>query len=335
MILVTGSTGIVGTRLVFDLLKKGEKVRALHRASSDLEFVRSVFDFYDPANGPAMFRDITWVKGNVLDLASVEEAMSGVKQVYHTAALVSYSPADSDKLLAVNGEGTENVVNAALAYGVEKLCHISSVSALGTELNGPIKETTHWKRSNNRSTYGLSKHIAEREVWRARAEGLPVVVVNPSVILGPAKADQSSGMLFHMLTKGVPYYPTGMLGLVDVRDVARISIALMHNGVSGVKFILNSENITYRELLTHAAEVYGNPVPKFRITGAMLEPVWRAAALAGFLTNQKPKITKETARNASRKVSYDNSKVREMIGTDFISVKASLEYYRDFFRSRR
>lgn len=332
MILVTGSTGIVGSRLVFDLLKAGHKVRAMKRGSSDLEFVRKIFRYYDSEKGDALFSAIEWVEGDLLDIQSLESAVEGVSQIFHAAALVSYAAKDAEKLLALNSDGTANVVNCAIDAGVKKLCHISSVAALGKAKNGqPTNEKTTWKRSTNNSVYGLSKYLAEREVWRGTAEGLPAVIVNPSIIIGPAKADQSSGMLMSMLRKGIRYFPPGSAGYVDVRDVSKMSIALMESEIENERYLLNSESIPFRTLLNNAAEVYKNQPPLVAVKPWMLEVAWRLAAVGAAFTRKTPRITKETARSASQTVDYDNRKIKEALGTDFIPVTQALAFFRNFY----
>jgi len=332
MILITGSTGIVGTRLAFDLLRAGKAVRAMKRPDSDLTFVKRVFAFYDAAQGATFFEQIEWIDGDVLDIHSLELAMTGVSEVYHCAALVSYSGRDAEKLIQVNSDGTTNVVNAALEAGVKKLCHISSVATLGKNPDrSPSSERTAWRRSQNNSVYGLSKYLAEREVWRGTAEGLPAVIVNPSIILGPSKPMQSSGMLMALLQKGIPYYPGGTAGYVDVRDVSRMSIALMESAVVNEKFILNAENLPFRELLNLAANIFGNKPPQIAVKPWMLGLAWRALAFGSSFTGKVPRITKETARSATKKNAYNNEKVRTQLNTEFIPVSSSLSDLYVFF----
>lgn len=335
MILVTGSTGIVGTRLTFDLLNKGEKVRAMKRPDSDTEFVRRVFRFYDAERGEELLDHIEWVDGDILDLDSLEEAMRGVHTVYHTAALVSYAGSDRQKLAIINGDGTANVVNQAVASDVERFCHVSSVAALGSTDDGsPIDESTPRNTMDARSFYGITKYIAEREVWRASAESaLSMVIVNPSIILGPARSDQSSGMLFSTLRKGLAYYPPGCTGIVDVRDVSRMAIELAESDVRSERFLLNSENITYRKLLELSAEVFGHAKPKIRVGFGALEAAWVASGIVSAISGNRAKITRETARSATRNTRYNSEKVRETLNTGFITVEECLKYFAPFYRS--
>ncbi len=331
MILVTGSTGIVGTRLVFDLLMAGHEVRALHRVGSDKEFVRQVFRFYHPERAEALYAKIHWHEGDVLDVYALEQALRGVDMVYHTAALVSYAPGDAAAMMAINRDGTANVVNIALEAGVRKFCHISSVAAIGKPLEGAANENTPWSKRTSRSVYGLSKYLSEREVWRGAAEGMPCIIVNPSVILGPAKAQQSSGVLMDLLSKGVPYYPQGAAGIVDVRDVSAISIALMDSDLSNERYLVSARTVPYKHLLDRAAHIYGNKPPRLAVKPWMLQMAWPLAALWAGMQGAKPTLTRETTRNASLSLQYDTGKVQQALGIAFIQPEESLAYYRAFF----
>jgi len=329
--LITGGTGIVGARVLFDLARTNQPVRAIRRLNSDLDFVKTVFKFLDPAAGESLFRSLNWVEAELLDLDSLERALDKVEKIYHAAAMVSYHPADADKMLKVNGEGTANLVNLSLSAGVKKICHISSVAALGSNKSGaPITEKNDWTRDQNRSTYGLSKFNAEREVWRGTMEGLPAIILNPSIIIGPSKPDQSSGMLFQTLRAGVSAFPQGAGGFVDVKDVSQAAIWLMNSDIENERFVVNGENLTYQELLTRAAILFGNKKPRKELKPWMLEMAWRVYAVLEKLGGEKAKVTKETARSASRKQVYDNSKLKAIWPGKFTPISESLEYYRSF-----
>src|ERR1700744_160588 len=156
MVLVTGGTGLVGSYLIKALLDEGTPVRALYRRPYE-GFVLT----------PAERGLVEWVQGDLLDVVSLEEAMTGVTRLYHCAAIVSFNPGQAKSLLKVNTEGTTNVVNAALTKGGRKMVYVRSVSALGRlREDGPIDEATQWTEETNNSRYGLSKYYAEMEVWR-------------------------------------------------------------------------------------------------------------------------------------------------------------------------
>lgn len=206
MILVTGGTGLAGSHLLLELTSQGKQVRALRRKSSKTDFVEHVFHAYAENPGKQL-QLINWVEGDVLDIFSLEDAMDGVKQVYHNAAMVSFNPGDRKIMQRVNVEGTANVVNAALGKGVEKLCHISSIAALGrAKQDGITDESTAWITSKHNSYYAISKYNGEREVWRGTAEGLDAVVILPSIILGLADIGNGSMQLFKTIMQGLPFY---------------------------------------------------------------------------------------------------------------------------------
>ena len=182
MILVTGATGLVGSHLIKALVAQGRTVRALYRSEI-------------PATPEASA--IEWFKADILDIVALEEAMVGVQQVYHCAAIVSFTAKNKSALQHTNIEGTANIVNACLNAGVEKLLFVSSVAALGRiREDQAINETMNWSEETSNSEYGKSKYLAEIEVWRGMGEGLNVVVVNPVIILGPSDWKKGSTAIF-------------------------------------------------------------------------------------------------------------------------------------------
>ena len=215
MDLVTGATGIVGMPVVVKLLSQGQTVRALHRPTSDRARVEAAVR---TANPESLSR-LEWVEGDLTDQASLEDALEGVTRVFHCAALVSFHADDRDALRRINAEGTANLVNAMLHCQTSRLIHVSSVAALGRKAGQPTDESTLFEEQPGTSAYARSKHRAEMEAFRGAVEGLPggVVVVNPTVILGPGDYRRSSSALFRVLDRGLSWYPTGSGGYVGCR----------------------------------------------------------------------------------------------------------------------
>ena len=179
MILVTGATGLLGSNLITLLLKQNNKIRALVRNQIDI----NQFDLNE---------NLSFIVGDILDITSLEEAFVDIEYVYHCAGFVSFSPFDKQKLLKINVEGAANIVNLSLDYNVKKLCHVSSVAAIGKSKTSNITtESTVWDDSQENSYYGFTKYLGELEVWRGIEEGLNAVIINPSVILGYAKWSRS------------------------------------------------------------------------------------------------------------------------------------------------
>jgi len=297
MILVTGGTGFLGFHLLKKLLKQNERpIRATYRATSDPK-VRE------------RLKGIEWVEADVLDVVALEEAMQGVTQVYHAAAVVSFAPNKRKAMQHINIEGTANVVNAALDANVEKLLHVSSVAALGRKPNQVIvHENIEWEASTNNSAYAKSKYGAEMEIWRGIAEGLNAVIVNPSIILGPWDWDTGSAAFFKRAWNNSRFYTTGIKGFIDVEDVVVAMVQLMNSEVHSQRFILNSENISFKQLFDWLAYYLHKQPPPYKAGKFISEIAWRVEAIRAFFTKKDPIITKETANSANTHYEYDNTK---------------------------
>src|SRR5690606_24084668 len=132
-----------------------------------------------------------------------------------------------------------------------RLVHVSSIAALGEGKSGQaVTEEDFWAFHKGQSGYSISKYESEMEVWRGVAEGLDALIVNPSLIIGASAGQRGSGQVFHLLHKGLNYFPVGSVGLVDVEDVAQIMILLMDmTNLSGQRYIVNNVNLSHEQLL--------------------------------------------------------------------------------------
>ena len=319
----------MGSRLLLDLVRADKKVRALKRESSNLSLIKAVFE---AEKHSSYFDRIEWFSGDVLDSFSLEEAMMDVNQVYHCAGMVSFLPKEEKRMMKINAEGTAHVVNAAVEKGIRKLCFVSSIAALGRgDNNELIAEDKPWKNSYENSAYAVSKYSAEREVWRGIAEGLNAVIVNPSVILGPGNGENSSSAIFGKVWKGLKFYTEGVDGFVDVRDVAKAMTMLMDSDISNERFIVSSENCSYKNLVFEIARCFGKPLPGIKANRWMGELVWRAEALRSILTGSKPFLTKQIVETSMGKYFYSNEKIKARLGMEFIPVQKSIEDTCSFF----
>lgn len=315
MILVTGGTGLVGAHLLLQLAAGDIKVRALYRTKSTISKTMGLFSYYGKA---AEFDTIEWVQGDVVDVPSLEQAYKGIDYVYHCAAFISFNPVDEDALRKVNIEGTANMVNCALAFGVKKFCHVSSVATLGDAINGqPITEDTDWNPETYHHDYALSKHGAEMEVWRAWQEGLDVVVVNPGLIFGHGFWNQGSGEVFRSVKKGLYFYTKGLCGIVAVEDVVKVMTQLMQGAVSGQRFTLVAENISYKDLFSTIAKGMGKNKPPIYATPLLTSFAWRADWLLAKLFGKKRAFTHAMATSSHKRERFDNSKAIEVLQFKF------------------
>jgi len=330
---VTGGTGILGSRLIYDLLLSGEKVRALKRKGSNLDNFNKIIRFY--TGDKNILNNLEWVEGDINDISSLE-AMEGCDYVYHCAAAVSFLKKDRDLLFKINVEGTQNMVNAALRWKVEKFCHVSSTAALGESIsNGKITEESLWISADGRSNYAITKKAAEMEVWRAMEEGLNAVIVNPSVIIGPGKADQSSASLFSKVQKGLKYYTHGVNGFVDVRDVSAVMLQLMRSNIANERFLVIGENRSFKEVFDQIAVNLNLPKPSKEAKPWMASIIWRVEALRSFLFDTEPLVSKENSESAFKKTFYSNEKITKTLEHQFIPIDEAIKDSSAYYQSVR
>lgn len=325
MILVTGGTGLVGSHLLFHLAQAGNAVRATYRTAKKLEDVRLLFSYYSE-NSKKIFSKIQWIEADLNDISSLERAFENITHVYHCAALISFDPNDFKILQRINETGTANLVNMCISRRVSKLCYVSSIAAIGKSMNNSmVTEDNEW-RFNNSNPYALTKHLAEMEVWRGTQEGVPAVIVNPGVILGPGFWESGSGKLFHVAAKGSRYYPPGGTGFVTVQNVVRLMIELMNSEVVNQRFIAVGENFSYSEILSKLSACLGANPPRTQIKFWQLKLLWRLDWLWNKISGQKRKLSKSQVVSLANRGIYDNTKAKKLIGFEYLPMDDYLPF---------
>lgn len=324
MVLVTGGTGLVGAHLLIHLLEKGEQVSAIYRNSVQLQKTKALFTLYKKDN---LYSLINWIPGNILDIPSLESAFEGITEVYHCAAMISFDPKDEELVRKTNIEGTANIVNFCLDKNIKKLCHVSSIAALGDlpEHESIITEETEWNPEKPHSDYAISKYGAEMEIWRGLQEGLQVVIVNPGVILGPGFWNQGSGEIFARVKKGMLFYTNGSTGFVAVTDVVSIMYQLMKNPIQGERFTLISQNIVFRDLINSIAMALNVKKPRYHATPLLMAIATKLDWIASNVFGQKRQLSLATARSSHSPDLYANEKIKNVLNYTFKDVHEYIE----------
>jgi nucleoside-diphosphate-sugar epimerase len=331
MILVTGGTGLVGFHLLLRLSQDENGIRAIYRSEKKLNHVKQLFQ---KDNKLSEFEKIDWVKADLLNIPALETAFSNISYVYHCAGLVSFNPKDEEKLYQNNIVGTANVVNCCLTSNVKKLCYVSSISALGngTEHNLLINEETERNNEAVRSDYSISKFGAEMEVWRGFQEGLEVVIVNPGVIFGYGFPKEGSSLFVQNIKNGQLFYTQGKLGIIAVEDVVKVMTTLMKSTISGERFILVAEDITYKELfdsiaasLTSRTSTNKLKKPKFEIKKWQLQIIRIFEFVLAKLFFRKRMLTKATINALYNLETHDTNKIKTAIDFEFLDMKVYLK----------
>lgn len=311
MILVTGGTGLVGSHLLHFLLNDNHKIRAIYRTPESLTHIKKVLSNYDQ-DFEDRFNKIEWVQANITDIPTLNKVFSGVTHVYHCAAYINFDPKNYRKLKKINIDGTANIVNLCIHHNIKKLCYVSSVAAIGkTDNHELISEETDWNPEHVNSVYAISKFGAEMEVWRGSQEGLDVVIVNPGVILGETDRNSGSALILKNVSKGIPFYPTGGLGIVDVKDVVHAMISLMESAIKNQRFLLIGKNILYKDFFESLSIHMNMAPPKRLVPKWVLIGIQKLDWFSAKMFGTKRRLQKEYVNAMYRISFYDASKIEK------------------------
>lgn len=301
-ILVTGTTGFIGANLVRELLKDGREVRVLIRKTSDTRAIDGL--------------PVVRVYGDLRDAESLKKAIAGCHRLFHVAASYHLWMRDYNEMFASNVEGTRNILEAALAAGVERAVYTSTIGVLGHTSDGsPANENTQASEADMQNPYKLSKFRAEQEAKKFVARGLPLVIVNPSAPIGPwdVKPTPTGKMVVDFLNGKMPGYIDTGLNIVHVRDVARGHILAMEKGRIGERYILGGENLTLKQIGDLLADISGLPCPKHKVPYFVALVAAHCSELSARLFGGEPTIPLAGVRLAKHKMFFDSSKaVREL-----------------------
>jgi len=325
MILVTGGTGLVGAHLLYQLSLKDTPVVAIHRETSNLDAVKRVFAYYSN-DFNSLFEKITWKQADINDITALQEVFLGITNIYHCAALISFHKKDDELLRKVNIEGTANLINIALQYNIQKFCYVSSIATIGKFTNDTlVTENNDWNPEDNNNGYAISKFGAENEVWRGSQEGLDTIIINPGLILGSGYWKSGSSKIFSSVYNGFKFYTEGITGYVGVQDVVKIMITLMQSSIKNERYIIVSENRSFKAIVFAIADAFNTKKPSIKVTKLLRELAWRFVVLRGFLGGKSALITKESIRGSNRKTYYSNQKIIDAIGFEFEPIKKTIK----------
>ena len=315
MIFITGATGLLGSFICRDLLKKGYKIRAIKRQNSRMTLLEDITD------------QIDWVVGNMDDTSFLEAALQGIDAVIHGAAIISFDKRDEPSMFKTNVQGTADLVNACLRVGIKNYTHISSVAALGRKPNQiNINENDRWEGTEYDSIYSRSKHLSELEVWRGAQEGLEVKIVNPSVVLGPGIWKKGSTSVFKYAFDEKTYYPSGTVNFVDVRDVSRAIIQLMESNITNERFVLNGGNMLYGEFFGKIAKAFGKKAPTKPAPVFLLKLAVSFEFLRSRIKGKGALITSDTAKLSQMHYRFENEKIKKALNFEFTPIDETIDW---------
>lgn len=328
MILITGGTGFLGLHLLIELTEKSKvPIKATYRSQKKRSYAKKEFLRINPYPDASLkWNQITWVKANINNIPSLENALKNCTEVYHCAALVSFKKNDFHSLKKVNIEGTANLVNLSLLFNIEKFCFVSSVATLNLNPGEIIyTENSKWNNEANNSGYSISKHGAEMEVWRGIQEGLDAVIINPGIILDTGFYTNSSSKIFNEVKKGLNFYTSGSTGFVSAKDCVISMIQLMNLQKFNERFIIVAENISYKELIDKIAVEIKAKKPSKLISKKWLLPLSKIEYYLNAILGINPKIPLEVVNSLTTNSTYSNKKITETLKLNFEPIHKVIE----------
>lgn len=305
---------MVGSYLIRHLSESGYKnILGIKRESSD---IRLLGDHADK---------ITWKNADIQDITDWDFLKSD-DIIVHTAAIVSLADSAISEMYKVNIQGTENIVNAALHAGIKKLVYISSIAALGRKQDGGLtSEEDNYDPESENGPYNKSKYAAERQIWRGQQEGLDTLILNPSVILGAGFWKKSSAVIIDRTAQGIPFFPKGSTGFVDIRDVAIACRKAIETNICNERIIINGFNSTYENFFQHLTHKLRVKMPSKPLPDWLGNAFWRWERIKFKLTGIAPAVTKHTVNSTRRDTSYDNQKSIDLLGMKYYSMEESID----------
>lgn len=313
-ILITGITGLLGSYLAREFVGKAE-IHGFKRKGASGRLLAGIED------------QIHWHEGDLFDFEALESAVLGKDLVIHAAGMVSFDQRDEQKLYQVNTVGTTNLVNAMLSAGSSRLVYVSSVAAIGRSPELSVIDENHkWGESPFNTGYATSKYFAEVEAWRGEQEGLELIVVNPSVLLGKMSDDRSSTAIYSYVLDQNRYFPAGDVNYLDVRDAAKMIRLLVEKNAWGERFILNSESISYQLFFKKMAEVFGKKAPSKKAKPWMITLAVSFNQVLRALRLTHNPLSKQVAMIAQQKIFFDNAKILSKLDFEFTPLEKTFEW---------
>jgi dihydroflavonol-4-reductase len=321
--LVTGATGFVGSAIARKLTGTGWQVRVLARSGSDRRNVAQL--------------PVETATGDLLDTASLDQALSDCDALFHAAADYRLGVADAAALYRTNVEGTRNVLNAARRAGTARIVYTSSVATIGLSADrSPGTERTPVALADMIGPYKRSKFLAEELVRDFARTGVPVVIVNPSTPIGPGdvKPTPTGQIVVDAALGRTPAYVDTGLNIVHVDDVAAGHLLALERGRVGERYILGGENMTLREILAEISRLVGRRAPRIRVPHAALLPVAVISEAVARLTGKSMRVTLESVRMARKHMYFSSEKAAQELGYQWRSPSAAFEDALTWFREQ-
>jgi len=314
-VLVTGAKGLLGSNVVRTLLSQGyDDISVLLRNDKD----------------PTPTLDglkLTRYYGDICVPESLDEAFQGMDYVIHCAGKTGLNPARGIEYWRVNRDGTMNVVEAVLKHKVKRLIHVGTANSFGA--GSPRNPGTEMSTYNNQNgfDYVNAKRQAQEMILEAvDKRGLPAVIVNPTMMIGPYDSRPSSGVLILALyQRRIPACSPGGRNYVGVKDAAVATVNALTMGQIGECYILADENLSFREAYNRISHVIGVRAPRINLPAIFVKAFGWANSLLSKVFGYTPNITKEIAAVSCHHAYYSGEKAHRELKMPFTPFEEAVE----------
>jgi dihydroflavonol-4-reductase len=320
--LVTGATGFIGGNLIRELVKQGFMVKALVRKESSWRNLEGL--------------KVEVAPGDLRDRVSLDRALEGCDLLFHVAAEYTFWCPEPGTIYETNVQGTRNILDAAMHKGIKRVVYTSTESTVGIDQRGCLgNEAMEVDAGCLAGDYKKSKYLAEKVALEMCRQGLPIVVVNPTMPVGPldCKPTPSGQLILDFLNRRLPAYVDTGLNVVDVEDVARGHILAVERGRIGERYILGNRNLTLKEILAILEQLTHIKAPRLRL------PLWMTLGMAHvdeFLSprvmGKPPRIPVAAVKTACYVRHFDCSKAIRELGFPQTTVEQAFEKAVRWFR---
>jgi len=319
--LVTGATGFIGSAIVRELIRDGEDIRVLIRKTSNTRNIDNL--------------DVERAFGDIRDGDSMRKALKGCDTLYYTAAHFAHWTPDKKLPYEINVEGTKTSLNAALDAGVERVVYTSTNNTMGAHgADIPANESAEFNHQDTGDNYSMSKYLGEIEAKKFVAKGLPIVIVNPTIVIGAhdIKPTPSGKMIIDIANKEMPGYIEGGVNIIDVEDVARGHILAAKKGRVGERYLFGNENMSVSDYFRLISEVAGVKPPKIKIPYYLAIALGYMFELGAYITKKPPVTTASEVKIGRKYEFYDCSKAVKELGLPQTPIRASIERAVNWFK---
>ena len=318
--LVTGSTGFIGSAITRELIKNEEEVKVLIRKTSDTRNIDNL--------------EVEKVYGDIRDVDSMRSALKGCDTLFLTAAYFAHWAPNPKLLYEVNVGGTKASLQAALEADIEKVVYTSTNNAIAASGPMPATEEKAFNYWESKDHYSMSKYIAENEARMFISKGLPLVIVNPTLVIGinDIKPTPSGQMIIDVVKKKMPGYIDGGINIIDVEDVAQGHILAVTKGKVGDRYLLGNRNVTVYEYLKLIADIAGVKPPAIKLPYKLALALGHIFELGSYITKKPPVVTASEVRIGKMTEWYDCSKAVNELGLPQTPIETTIKKAINWFK---